>query len=162
MGGCLEKEIRVGRHVERPSSYTHNYPRARNPPPPPLLPQASTLHPFSHTLCRSAFCCCCCVDLSAVSLSCQGVTYHLQIVQISTELWSSDFHMASTLGLGGYTDGSMSGHACASGCVAIAAMNWVREQQQNIGPRRSVCHERPGRTPPTHQKSNIGVPHEYS
>lgn len=32
---------------------------------------------------------------------------------------------SSSEGIDGKTDGSMYGHACASNCVAVAAMGWV-------------------------------------
>lgn len=57
---------------------------------------------------------------------CQFVTYNLQIIQLGPEVWNADFLLLSDAGIGGPTDGSMFGHACASNCVAVAAMDWVR------------------------------------
>lgn len=54
--------------------------------------------------------------------------YNMQVIRLGSEDWNADFLLRSDAGIGGSTDGAMYGHACASSCVAVAAMNWVSQR----------------------------------
>ncbi|CAN0417481.1 unnamed protein product [Pylaiella littoralis] len=58
----------------------------------------------------------------------ESVVYFLQIIHFEAGLddLAGQFLMASTEGITGKSDGSMRGHACASNCVAVAAMAWTK------------------------------------
>lgn len=67
----------------------------------------------------------------------QSWIYNMQVIRLGSEDWNADFLLRSNAGIGGSTDGAMYGHACASSCVAVAAMNWVSQRFRTLAAPRS-------------------------
>jgi len=56
-----------------------------------------------------------------------AVSYHLQMIHVEERVddIEAEFLLISSSGVSGQSDGSISGHPCASKAVAVAALDWV-------------------------------------